>query len=138
MKHYIIFIFSFFALSSFSQTGFKNVVWVLSKIEDTKEKTSINLNHSHSILKFDDSTYTGYGCNGFSGKYKIVGNKINFLGGMQLTENGCGNPDDYKAQNYVLDNFIQLEYKQVGENLILTKAGEVIFTYRKQRPEEKN
>lgn len=122
--------------TGYAQTGLKGVVWVLSKIDDTKEKTSINLNHSHSILKFEDSTYTGYGCNGFSGKYKIVGNKINFIGGMQITDNACGNPNDYKAQNYVLDNFIQLEYKLTGESLILTKAGEVIFIYNKQKPEK--
>lgn len=125
-----------FITTVYAQTSLKNVVWVLSKIDDTKEKTSINLNHSHSILKFEDSTYTGYGCNGFSGKYKITGNKIFFLGGMQITDNACGNPDDYKAQNYVLDNFIQLEYKLAGESLILTKAGEVIFTYNKQKPEK--
>lgn len=135
MKKYLIFIFGLLVFNSFSQSGLKNVVWVLSKIEDTKEKTNINLNHTHSILKFDDSTYTGYGCNGFSGKYKIVGNKINFIGGMQITDNACGNPDDYKAQDYVLDNFIQLEYKQIGETLILKKGSEVIFTYNKQKPE---
>jgi len=136
MKKYLILITAVFTINIYAQTGLKNVVWVLAKIEDTKEKTSINLNHSHSILKFEDSTYTGYGCNGFSGKYKIAGNKINFLGGMQITDNACGNPDDYKAENYVLDNFIQLEYKQVGESLILTKAGQVVFTYNKQKPEK--
>lgn len=134
-RYFIIIAFISFTITVYSQTGLKNVVWVLSKIEDTKEKTSISLNHSHSILKFDDTTYTGYGCNGFSGKYKIVGNKINFIGGMQITDNACGNPDDYKAQDYVLDNFIQLEYKLIGESLILTKAGEVIFTYNKQKKE---
>lgn len=134
-RYFIIIAFISFIATVYSQTGLKNVVWVLSKIDDTKEKTSINLNHSHSILKFEDSTYTGYGCNGFSGKYKIVGNTINFIGGMQITNNACGNPDDYKAQNYVLDNFIQLEYKLAAESLILTKAGEVIFTYNKQKKE---
>ncbi len=135
MKRYLILVISVFILNSQAQTGLKNVIWVLSKIEDTKAKTSINLNHSHSILKFEDSTYTGYGCNGFSGKYKVAGNKINFLGGMKITDNGCGNPDDYKAENYVLQNFIQLEYKQVGETLILKKGNEVTFTYNKQKPE---
>lgn len=121
------------AFTIFSQAQkLKNITWVLSKIEDKEAKTSINLKHTHSILRFEDSTYTGYGCNGFSGKYKITGDKINFLGGMQITDNGCGNPDDYKAENYVLENFIQLQYKQVGDNLILGYNGNVIFTYYQQ------
>lgn len=135
MKKYLVILICVFTTFSQAQK-LKNVTWVLSKIEDKEAKTSINLNHTHSILRFEDSTYTGYGCNGFSGKYKITGNKITFLGGMQITDNGCGNPDDYKAENYVLENFIQLQYKQVGENLILGNNGNVIFTYYKQKPDK--
>ena len=105
----------------------------MTKIEDKKAKTSLIINNEHATLRFDDTTYAGYGCNAFSGKYKVMGNKINFLGGMHITDNGCGAPEDYKAENYVLQNFMQLEYKLTGETLTLNKDNEVVFTYVKKK-----
>ncbi|MEO6304577.1 MAG: META domain-containing protein [Bacteroidia bacterium] len=133
MKKYLILIISLFFLTSKSQTGLKGITWVLSNVEDKKAKTSISLNHDHSILRFEDSTYAGYGCNAYSGKYRITGNKINFLGGMQISDQSCTQPDDAKVEDYIMKDFIQLEYKQVGETLILTKPNEVVFTFNKKK-----
>jgi heat shock protein HslJ len=120
-----------------AQSGIKDITWVLTKIEDKQEKTTVTLTHDHSILRFNDSTYSGYGCNAFSGKYKISGNKIIFLGGMEISDNICTQPEDLKAEAYVLKDFIQLEFKQTGDALILTKGATTIFTYRKKKEKDK-
>lgn len=133
MKLLLIILVNIVFLSAPAQIGIKDITWVLTKIEDKKEKTTVTLSHDHSILRFNDSTYSGYGCNAFSGKYKINGNKIIFLGGMEVSDNLCTQPEDFKAEAYVLKDFTQLEYKQTAENLILTKGATTIFTYRKKK-----
>lgn len=133
MKKYLIIITSLFFLSSNAQNNLKDITWVLTKIVDNKENTSLKLDNNYSILRFSDSTYTGYGCNAFSGKYKIKNNRINFIGGMLNTEQGCTDPEDYKAEDYVLLNFLQLEYKINGDTLILNKGDKIIFTYIKRK-----
>ena len=137
MKKYLVIIITLFFLSSNAQINFKGITWVLTKIEDKRDETSLHLDNTYSILRFEDSTYVGYGCNAFSGKYKITGNKINFLGGMLNTDQGCTDPEDYKAEHYVMQNFLQLEYKQSGDSLILTKGERMIFTYIKQKEKVK-
>ncbi|MDP1802913.1 MAG: META domain-containing protein [Bacteroidota bacterium] len=133
MKLLLIILLNIVFLSAAAQIGIKDITWILTKIEDKKEKTTVTLSHDHSILRFNDSTYSGYGCNAFSGKYKINGNKIIFLGGMEVSDNLCTQPEDFKAEAYVLKDFTQLEYKQTAENLILTKGATTIFTYRKKK-----
>jgi len=137
MKKYLIIIISLFFLSSNAQIKFKGITWVLTKIDDNRDGSSLKIDHNYSILRFDDSTYIGYGCNAFSGKYKIIGNKINFIGGMLNTDQGCTDPEDYKAEDYVMQNFTQLEYMQSGDSLILKKGERVTFTYMKQKEKEK-
>lgn len=124
-------------LSFKAQTSIKDVTWVLTKIEDKRENTTVTLHHDHSILHFNDSTYSGYGCNAFSGKYKISGNKLIFLGGMQVSDNLCTEPEDSKAEDYIMKDFTQMEFKQVGESLILSKGGNVFFTYHKKIEKDK-
>lgn len=133
MKLLLIILLNIVFLSAAAQIGINDITWILTKIEDKKEKTTVTLSHDHSILRFNDSTYSGYGCNAFSGKYKINGNKIIFLGGMEVSDNLCTQPEDFKAEAYVLKDFTQLEYKQTAENLILTKGATTIFTYRKKK-----
>lgn len=137
MKLLLTLLVNIVLLSINAQNGIKDITWVLSKIEDKTEKTSVTLSHDHSILRFNDSTYSGYGCNAFSGKYKISGNKIIFLGGMEMSDNLCTQPEDLKAEAYVLKDFTQLEYKQTAENLILTKGATTVFTYRKKKEADK-
>ena len=132
MKKNLLVLISFYFLSLNAQNNLKGVTWVLSKIEDQKANTHITLNHDHSILRFEDSTYAGYGCNAFSGKYKIKGNKIIFAGGMQISDQSCTQPDDAKVEDYILQDFIQLDYKLIAETLILSKSNEVVFTYNKK------
>ncbi|MEI8137888.1 MAG: META domain-containing protein [Bacteroidota bacterium] len=89
-----------FFLSLNAQIKFKGITWVLTKIEGNIENSSLIIDHNYTILRFDDSTYVGYGCNAFSGKYKITGNKINFISGMLNTDQGCTDREDYKAEDY--------------------------------------
>jgi len=133
MKKYLIVVVSMFFLSVNAQNNLKDVTWVLKKIEDNRENTSLLINNNYSILRFSDSTYTGYGCNAFSGKYKITNNKINFIGGMLSTDQGCTDPEDYKAEDIMMQNFTQLEYVQTGDSLILKKGTRVTFTYVKRK-----
>ncbi len=133
MKLFLTLLLSIVLLAINAQTGIKDITWVLIKIEDKQEKTTVTLTHDHSILRFNDSTYSGYGCNAFSGKYKISGNKIIFLGGMEMSDNLCTRPEDFKAEAYVLKDFTQLEFKQTDENLILTKGTTTVFTYHKKK-----
>ena len=133
MKKYITIIICVFFLSSNGQINFKGITWVLKKIEDKRDDSSVKIDNNYSILRFDDSTYVGYGCNAFSGKYKVTGNKINFIGGMLNTDQGCTDPEDYKAEDYVMQNFLQLEYRQSGDSLILKKGERVIFSYIKRK-----
>jgi heat shock protein HslJ len=139
MKKYLIIFISLFFLTSNAQINFKGITWVLTKIEDKRNESSLIIDHTYSILRFEDSTYVGYGCNAFSGKYKITGNKINFIGGMLNTDQGCTDPEDYKAEDYVMQNFLQLEFMQSGDSLILKKSDRIIFTYvkRKEKDNEK-
>ncbi|MBA2612414.1 MAG: META domain-containing protein [Bacteroidetes bacterium] len=137
MKKYLTIIISAFILSSNAQPVLKDVTWVLLKIEDKAAKTCLTISHDHSVLLFEDSTYAGYGCDAFSGRYKINGNKINFIGGMSITNAGCSNPEDYTAEDYIMKNFIQLEYKIVDDNLILNKDDNVIFTFVKRAKKKK-
>jgi heat shock protein HslJ len=133
MKKYLIMIVSLFFLSSHAQTNLKEITWVLKKIEDKRDNSSVTITNNYSILRFSDSTYTGYGCNAFSGKYKITGDKINFIGGMLNTEQGCTDPEDYKAEDYMMQNFTQLVYIQSGDSLILKKGERITFTYIKRK-----
>ncbi len=133
MKKYLTMIVGMFFLSVNSQTNLKNVTWVLKKIEDKRDQTSLLINNNYSILRFSDSTYTGYGCNAFSGKYKITGNKINFIGGMLNTDQGCTDPEDYNAEDIMMQNFTQLDYLQSGDSLILKKGTRIVFTYLKRK-----
>ncbi|MDO8998612.1 MAG: META domain-containing protein [Bacteroidota bacterium] len=137
MKKYLTLLICLFILSikaqSDAKTDFKNITWVLRQIQDNKENATLKINNEYSILRFSDSTYTGYGCNAFKGKYKVSGNKINFFGGMLNTDKGCTDPEDYKAEDYVMLNFLQLDYKQKGDTLILNKGNKVIFTYTKRK-----
>jgi heat shock protein HslJ len=136
MKKYLTIIISLFFLSINGQTAIKDlkgITWVLKQIDDNRDHTSVKIDNNYSILRFEDSTYVGYGCNAFSGKFKITGNKINFIGGMLNTEQGCTDPEDYKAEDYVMQNFTQLEYMQSGDTLILKKGSRVTFTYIKRK-----
>lgn len=126
-KKYLIIIISLFFLSSNAQIKFKGITWVLTKIKDNIENSSLIIDHNYTILGFDDSTYLGYGCNAFFGKYKITGNKINFISSMLNTDQGCTDRKDYMMQN-----FTQLEYMQSGDSLILKKGERVTFTYIKR------
>lgn len=133
MKKYLIMIVSMFFLSANAQTNLKNVTWVLKKIEDKRNNESLQINNNYSVLRFSDSTYIGYGCNAFSGKYKITGNKINFIGGMLNSDQGCTDPEDYKAEDIMMQNFTQLEYHQSGDSLFLKKGTRIVFTYIKRK-----
>jgi hypothetical protein len=108
-------IIGMFFLSVNAQTNLKNVTWVLKKIEDKRDETSLLINNNYSILRFSDSTYTGYGCNAFS------------------ADQGCTDPEDYKAEDIMMQNFTQLDYLQSGDSLILKKGTRIVFTYLKRK-----
>ncbi len=132
IRYFIFFASIAFTATIYAQSGLKNVVWVLSKVEDKKTNTNITLTHDHSILRFDDSTYAGYGCNAFSGKYRVSGDKLSFFGGMQISDQTCTQPDDAKVEDYIMKDFVQLQFKLIGETLILSKNNDVFFTFKKK------
>ena len=52
---------------------------------------------------------------------------------MLNTDQGCTDPEDYKAEDIMMQNFTQLDYLQSGDSLILKKGTRIVFTYLKRK-----